>query len=782
MQVGLLRAGGLLQRRLRRHLQGVQPHRAPSGPARQLPAGTAPTPATQCTDMGSTNPCGTDGRCNGAGACRNYAAGHRRAAPRAAPDRRCRRRGHATAPGVCRAATTSPCTPYTCGTAAPAGRPAPPRPECTTGNTCVNRAAARFPIGGACPSGVNSRLRVRVLRQQRLLQQRLHGHVHVVLADGQRRDVFADRARRAAAGGRRSARRPRRRRAATTGPVTAPGRAASTSAARSALRRCARARRALSARSCATAPGSAAPRRRARAERTPATRRRAPAGPAARPPPPTAWRPTSATPTSARSSRPARRARRPASATPASARRDSAATRRVHRHVQVVRDRRQPRHVHATSPTAPRPRPRASASATAATSCGLDGMCNGAGACRFWASGTQCAAGTCVGSTLTPAAHLRRRRRLPVRDEHAVRSVPVRLGDRVQDDLHQRRGGLRVAEQLREHELRQAAERRGLHGGGECNSNFCAQGVCCSTACTGTCASCALAGSLGTCSSVPAGQDPLNQCTDQGVAMCGTDGSCNGSGACRRYASGVTCVAGDLPDDVDASRRTSTCNASGTCVTPATHAVRAVRLQRGRVQDHLRERTPTASGPPYVCIGHDVRLRDERHRPARGARAVADQSGRHAGLQAVQQRDDADSAVGADAALLVHHDDTAHRADGVGATSPRHWRRANITLTFAAVSPARTNADYYFQVGFARGGRKPRRRARTRGNIQTALPQERLQQLQRDQRLLVQRVDRVHVDDQGDRRTASACWSTAPSRSGEADGASAGRIGGAALR
>ena len=91
----------------------------------------------------------------------------------------------------------------------------------------------------------------------------------------------------------------------------------------------------------------------------------------------------------------------------------------------------------------------ASASATVATSCGLDGMCNGAGACRFWASGTQCVAGTCVGSTLTPAAHLRRRRHLPIGHQRAVRSLPVRLGDRVQDDLHQHRDGLRVAQQLR---------------------------------------------------------------------------------------------------------------------------------------------------------------------------------------------------------------------------------------------------------------------------------------------------------------------------------------------
>ena len=75
---------------------------------------------------------------------------------------------------------------------------------------------------------------------------------------------------------------------------------------------------------------------------------------------------------------------------------------------------------------------------------------------------------------------------------------------------------------------------------GECMTNLCQQGVCCASACTGTCQSCALAGSLGTCTNVPTGQDPLNQCTDQGVDSCGNDGSCDGAGGCRRYASGTT--------------------------------------------------------------------------------------------------------------------------------------------------------------------------------------------------------------------------------------------------
>jgi hypothetical protein len=40
----------------------------------------------------------------------------------------------------------------------------------------------------------------------------------------------------------------------------------------------------------------------------------------------------------------------------------------------------------------------------AATTCGLDGFCDGGGACRKYASGTQCAAATCTGSTLTSSA------------------------------------------------------------------------------------------------------------------------------------------------------------------------------------------------------------------------------------------------------------------------------------------------------------------------------------------------------------------------------------------
>jgi hypothetical protein len=62
--------------------------------------------------------------------------------------------------------------------------------------------------------------------------------------------------------------------------------------------------------------------------------------------------------------------------------------------------------------------------------------------------------------------------------------------------------------------------------GAECASGFCSEGVCCNSACTGSCRSCNLAGAIGTCQPVPAGApDPHGACP--GGSVCGGDGSCD---------------------------------------------------------------------------------------------------------------------------------------------------------------------------------------------------------------------------------------------------------------
>jgi hypothetical protein len=99
--------------------------------------------------------------------------------------------------------------------------------------------------------------------------------------------------------------------------------------------------------------------------------------------------------------------------------------------------------------------------------------------------------------------------------------------------------------------------------GGECDSTLCVDGVCCGSACGGTCESCNQIGKQGTCSPVPAGM-PAPECADQGAASCGFDGACNGGGGCRRYGPGVACKAASC--QTSTYHPPSACDGLGTCV------------------------------------------------------------------------------------------------------------------------------------------------------------------------------------------------------------------------
>jgi hypothetical protein len=107
-----------------------------------------------------------------------------------------------------------------------------------------------------------------------------------------------------------------------------------------------------------------------------------------------------------------------------------------------------------------------------------------------------------------------------------------------------------------------------------CQSGHCVDAVCCSSACTGTCLACSAAkkggGESGTCGAIAAGSDPDAECADQGASSCGLDGTCNGSGACRTYATGSSCSAGSCAGST--LTRPHTCT-GGACAAPSPSTV-----------------------------------------------------------------------------------------------------------------------------------------------------------------------------------------------------------------
>jgi hypothetical protein len=144
----------------------------------------------------------------------------------------------------------------------------------------------------------------------------------------------------------------------------------------------------------------------------------------------------------------------------------------------------------------------------------------------------------------------------------------------------------------------------------ECESNICADGVCCQTQCTGTCRSCAVPGKQGSCTLVPEGVKHPD-CLDQPAATCGFDGTCDGLGACRRHPLGTTCAPGTCTgNSVTAG---GACDGNGSCVTsPALSPLRLRSLgPQAPLLRHLHQPRPVRAGP---------RLREQqlRQEAARG--------------------------------------------------------------------------------------------------------------------------------------------------------------------
>jgi hypothetical protein len=102
----------------------------------------------------------------------------------------------------------------------------------------------------------------------------------------------------------------------------------------------------------------------------------------------------------------------------------------------------------------------------------------------------------------------------------------------------------------------------------------CADGVCCNSTCSRSCEACNLAGTMGTCTAIPAGLPRAGHptCTNQGQSPCG--GTCDGAGRDCTYSTGEcgapTCGCIEFAGVPDGCRQTTNVCAAGSCVTTTT--------------------------------------------------------------------------------------------------------------------------------------------------------------------------------------------------------------------
>jgi hypothetical protein len=201
-------------------------------------------------------------------------------------------------------------------------------------------------------------------------------------------------------------------------------------------------------------------------------------------------------------------------------------------------------------------------------SCGHNGMCDGAGSCQTYPVGFPCKDGQCVGAHDVMLAS-----RCSA-DGVCVDPAPQPCSPYLCDTGSKCLTACTGDQDCENHVLcingscGKKALGTACGDGSECDSTFCAQGVCCATACAGGCVSCAQMGSEGACTAVQAGTKPADgSCVATDPTTCGFDGTCDGAGHCRNFPMGTTCSPGSCLSST--LQATGTCDGKAHCQTPA---------------------------------------------------------------------------------------------------------------------------------------------------------------------------------------------------------------------
>jgi hypothetical protein len=201
------------------------------------------------------------------------------------------------------------------------------------------------------------------------------------------------------------------------------------------------------------------------------------------------------------------------------------------------------------------------------STCGQDGTCDGNGQCRVWVPGTQCGAGMCVASG---NYYLSTR---TCNQGTCTQATQTSCGSAACDPTTGCKKtcasntdcvGTTYCNTSTNTCSPQKTGGTVCGAAGECLSGYCVDGVCCNTLCNGTCVSCAAKDNGvadGTCANVTAGTDPAGECT-AGSTTCGLDGTCGG-GKCRYAPTTIKCgTVGCMGSTLTPQ---SSCDGNGNC-------------------------------------------------------------------------------------------------------------------------------------------------------------------------------------------------------------------------
>jgi hypothetical protein len=239
-----------------------------------------------------------------------------------------------------------------------------------------------------------------------------------------------------------------------------------------------------------------------------------------------------------------------------------------------------PGHCASVASGSPSPATHPACDKAASTTCGQDGLCDGAGVCHDYESGTACAGGSCdatSGKSVTGASCDGKGNCVPA---VPVACTPFKCSGAACATMCAGDGDC-VGQPCVNGSCGTVGNSNACKTDAQCTSTHCVDGFCCNSACTGSCQACDLSNHQGTCTTLTAAAKPHGTrtacvtgacssscdgtnptCTFTAGAACGTCHSCSAAGVCGPVGDGTADAACPASS---ASCAAGGCNASGTC-------------------------------------------------------------------------------------------------------------------------------------------------------------------------------------------------------------------------